>query len=345
MAGVAAACAIAATVVAAGVATAVVSKNASDKAADAQKKSVDQQNKLLGSLQPTKLDSIAQRFDKQRAQNRLEFQKQIDPELAALRQQGKEQLLEQAQAAPELAKSNQLAAQLFQEVKQQDPRLEALKQSLITQAQSDLNAGATLPPEFQAELVRSGLNTGAQAGIGFGTNQIGGPTARLLGIAGLNLEAQRKAEAQQLAGTAQNLTNARVNILATVFPKLRDLESVNRQDALTNFQIGDSTVPEVGLSGREAVNLELARKKSKAQLVQQKGDIASQQAVDKGKFTSAIIGSVASGVTSGVGAYGGGVGGGAAGIGSVAGVGDTGTYGTRTPQQQANFNYLQNYYQ
>ncbi len=340
MAGVAAACAVAATVVAAGVATAVVSKNAADKAAGAQKKGVEQQNQLLGSLRPERLDSIAQDFDKQRAQNRIAFQKEIDPELAALRTQGKEQLLAQAQKAPELEKSNQLAQTLFNETKQQDPRIEALKQSLITNAEKDLAAGATLPPEFQGELVRAGLNQGAQAGIGVGAPQIGGSTARLLGIAGIQLQQQRQQEAINATNAAQGITNARVNILASVFPKLRDLESVNRQDAVTNFQIGDSTLPEVGLSGREAVNLELARKKSKAALLQQGADIKAGQAISQGNFTSGLIGAGASGVTAGIGAYAG---------APAAAIGTQPAYGSnpaaRTPQQQQFFSYLQNGYE
>lgn len=355
MAGVVAAVCVAAVVVAAGVATAVVSKNASDKAADAQKKGIQQQNQLLGSLKPEKLDTIAQKYDKQRARNRLEFQKEIDPELAALRQKSKEQLLEQAVKPEETQKSNQLATTLFNEVKEQDPRIEALKQSLITGAEKDLAAGATLPPEFQAELVRAGLNQGGQAGIGYDKNTIGGGVARVLGAAGLQLQRARTQEAEELVTTAQGLTNARVNILATVFPKLRDLESVNRQDALTNFQVANNAIPEVGLTGREAVNAEISRKRGKAGLIQQGADVKSQQAIDQGKYTSAIIGSVASGVTAGYGAYSGGVSGGQmGGSGGGGGVnyaqyanaaGSTGTYGSRTPAQQQNYEILQNYYQ
>ena len=311
------AAAAAAVAAAAGAAAAAASKkSAADKSAHAQKQGVQQQNKLLSKTSPTRLNAIAQDFDKDRARNRLEFQKEIDPELAALRQKGKEQLLEQANSNPETRQSGLVAKELFNEVKQEDPRMEALKQSLITKAQQDIAAGANLPASFQGELVRAGLDTGSQAGFALDKEGIGGSVAKALGFAGIQLEQQRTEQAQQLAQSAQNITNSRVNILATVFPKLRDLESVNRQDALVNFQVGDSTVPEVGLTGREAVNIELAKTKAKGALLQKSADIKSQQATDKGEYNSALIGAGTGLVTGVLGAYTGGA-------GSIAGAGSS----------------------
>lgn len=313
---------IAAVVVAAGsAATAVVQKNAADKAAGAQKKGVEQQNQLLkGNMNPDKLNALATRFDKDRAKNRIEFQKELDPELAALRQKGKEELLAQAELDKTTTDSAKVAKELFNEVKQADPRMQALKESLITRAQADLDAGATLPPEYQAELVRAGLTQASQGGIGFDKSTIGGGVARALGSAGLQLAAARANEAQQLAQSAQNITNSRVNILATVFPKLRDLESVNRQDALVNFQVGDSALPQVGLTGQDAVNIQIAKTKAKGALLQKGADIKSQEAVNQGQYTGALIGAgtslVSNVLTSGAG-----------GSGSVAGAG-AGTWGT-----------------
>lgn len=314
---------IAAVVVAAGsAASAVVSKNAADKSAKAQKKGVEQQNQLLkNNMNPDKLNNLAQRFDKDRARNRIEFQKEIDPELAALRQKGKEELLAQANANPETRQSGLVAKELFNEVKEQDPRMQAIKDSLITRAQQELNAGATLPPEFQAELVRTGLNTGSQAGIGFDKSTIGGGVAQVLGAAGLQLKQARENQAVQLAGAAQNITNARVNILATVFPKLRDLESVNRQDALVNFQVADNALPQVGLTGQDAVNIQIAKTKAKGALLQKGADIKSQEAKDQGAYTSALIGAGTSLVSGVLGAY---TGGGAGAVVGAASKGNTG---------------------
>lgn len=327
---------VAAVVVAAGAAaTAVVQKNAADKATKAQKEGVEQQNKLLkGNMNPDKLNNLAQRFDKDRARNRIEFQKEIDPELAALRQKGKEELLAQANLDRTTTDSALVAKELFNEVKQADPRMEALKDSLITRAQESIDAGATLPPEFQAELVRAGLNEGAQAGIGFDKSTIGGGVARVLGSAGIQLQQAREQQAIELAGAAQNITNSRVNILATVFPKLRDLESVNRQDALVNFQVGDSTLPQVGLTGQDAVNIQIAKTRAKGALLQKSADIKAQGAIDQGQYTGALIGAGTSLVSGVLGAYGG--------SSSVAGAGAgtwgvSGQPGSSTPTTRSSF--------
>lgn len=185
--GLATALIVGAVVVAAGaVATASVQKHAADKAASAQKKAVSQQTRLVNkNMDPDRLNNLARRFDEDRAKRRLEFQKEIDPELAKLRELSKKQLLEGASVPKEQRQSNQLAKQLFEEVKQSDPRIEALKDSLITGAQKELAAGASLPPEFQAELMRAGLNQGSQAGIALDKNNVGGTQARLLGLAGV----------------------------------------------------------------------------------------------------------------------------------------------------------------
>ncbi len=305
--GVAAAVCAAVVVAAGAAASAVVSKNAADKSATAQKKGVEQQNNLLkGNMNPRRLNELAKDFDKDRARNRLEFQKEIDPELAALRQKGKEQLLANANENPETRQSGLVAKELFNEVKEQDPRMEALKQSLIARAQQDLDKGAELPPTFQAELVRAGLNQGSQAGIALDKEGIGGGVAKALGLAGVQLEQSRAQEAAQLAGRAQDITNSRVNILSTVFPKLRDLESVNRQDALVNFQVGDNAIPEVGLTGKDAVNIQIAKTKAQGALLQKSADIKSQQAKDSGAYTSSLIGAGTSLVSGVLGAYGGG---------------------------------------
>lgn len=331
--GVGVAAAVAGAVVAAGAAaSAVVKKNAADKAASAQKKGIEQQNQLLkGNMNPDKLNILATRFDEARAKNRIEFQKEIDPELAALRQKGKEELLAQANLNQETTQSGQVASELFRSVKEADPRMEALKDSLITKAQESINAGATLPPEYQAELVRAGLNEGSAAGIGLDKSTIGGGVARVLGAAGLQLEKQRQDQAVELANAAQGITNARVNILATVFPKLRDLESVNRQDALVNFQVGDNALPQVGLTGQDAVNIQIAKTRAKGALLQKSADVKAQQAVDSGQYTGALIGAGTSLVSSALGAYGGG-GGVSSAIGAGAGSwGTAGQPGSSTP--------------
>lgn len=286
------------------VGAAVVAKSSADKAAAAQKKALQRQGTLLQrELNPDKVNALAQRIDEERAKNRIEFQKQIDPELARLRSLSKEQLLQEAQTPVESRQSTQVANQLFKENVTADPRMEALKGALIDRATSELAAGATLPPEFQAELVRSGLNTGSQAGFKADQRTVGGTIARALGAGGLAIQQQRQNSAIQLTQEAQDIATTRTNILASIFPKIRDLEAANRNVAVQNFGLADTSLPEVGLSGTDAANLQLASVKANATLAAKRGDIASQQALAQGAFTSQLIGAAASGVSGALGAY------------------------------------------
>lgn len=346
--------AVAAIAVAAGAAaSAVVKKNAADKAAGIQKRAVTQQQTILKKkLDPTVLNELAQNADKERAQNRIALQKEIDPELAKLRQLGKEQLLANANIPEASKQSTQLANQLFQETKAQDPRLESLKNSILDSAQKEIDAGATLPPEFQAELVRSGLNTGSQAGISISRDSIGGGVARALGLGGIQLQQQRQQAAQQLAQTGQSIALARTNVLASIFPKLRDLETQQRMEAAQNFGVGEAALPESGLSGQDIVNLEVAKQKGLSNTLAANAQIRAQQAQNQAAYTSALIGAGTSAISGAAGGFGGGatstLGAGANMVGVGGGGGaqvDIGTFGSRTPAQQNNFNYLQSLYQ
>lgn len=338
---------------------------AAKKAGAAQKKALGEQEAILRrNLDPGALNRLAQTMDRERALSRRKLQEETDPELAKLRQFGKEELLKEFQRPEESRQSTQVARQLFQENISEDPRMAALKDSIIAKAQDDLDKGAELPAEFQAELVRTGLSTGAGSGIGVSRNQVGGVTSRLLGGAGIQLEAQRTAEAQQLASTAQNLTTSRANILSGIFPTVKAVEDAKLARAGAAFQIGESTLPQSGLSGSDAVNLEVARRNAQVAARGQRGVINAQLATAQGAANAAYIqaaGSLASGA---IGAYGAGALGGAGGAGAGSGIsympagsggyggaagtnfsyipqtgayGDVGMPGQRTPQQQALF--------
>lgn len=285
-------------------ASAYLKGQAAKKAGEAQKDALAEQEKILREkLDPAALNRLAQTMDRERAINRRKLQEEQDPELAKLRQLGKEQLLAEFSRDDNTRQSTQTANQLFRENITADPRMEALKDSIINKAQADLDKGATLPPEYQAELIRSGLGIGAGAGVGVSRNQVGGVTSRLLGSAGLQLEAQRTAEAQSLIGTANALTTSRANILSSIFPTIKATEDAKLARAAGAFQVGESTLPQAGLSGSDAVNLEIARRNAQVAARGQMGAINAQLATAAGNTNAAyaqIAGSVASGV---VGAY------------------------------------------
>lgn len=345
--------AIVAGVVVAGAAAAAAhsKKAAADKAAHAQKQAISKQEEILRrNLDPAALNRLAVTMDRERVLSRRKLQEETDPELANLRQYGKEELLKEFQRPSESLNSTKVGNQLFNENISEDPRMTALKDSIIAKAQDDLNKGATLPPEFQAELVRTGLSTGAGAGIGTSANQVGGVTSRLLGSAGIDLERQRTAEAQQLTNTAQNLTSSRASILSSIFPTVKAVEDAKIQRAGAAFQIGDATLPQSGLSGSDAVNLEVARRNAQIAAKGQRGVVNANQAIAAGNANAAYIQAAGSAVSGALGGIGGGAGG-AAGITKAAGptvtggatiptytglqMQDTGIPGQRTPRQQA----------
>jgi len=295
-------------------------RDAADDMLDTQKRALQLQRIILAKeLDPNRLDQIAVEYDTRQLERRQEFLQKYEPELYQLREASKQQLLAQATRTKGQDPSHILAGKLFNEVREEDPRLRAMKESLIDRAQEDINAGAKLSPEFQAELVRAGLDAGSQAGIGFSKGAIGGGVARVLGLAGEQLKQQRNAEAVNLTNAAQNLATARTNILASVFPKLRDLETADRNESVQNFLLTERNTPNVGLSGADAVNAHLTKTNARIGGIQQYSNIAqqrkmahSQERISIANDTANLIGDIAS-------VYGGGMGGMMGGMGGAAG--------------------------
>lgn len=289
--------------------SAYLKKKAGDKAAGAQMKALTGQKKILSEeLSFERINQAATDADRLRAQSRLALQKEIDPELAQVRQLGKEQLLAEA-SRPDASKgTTQVANKLVEENLQADPRLEALKDSIINRAQSELDSGATLPPEFQADLVRAGVTAGGQAGFRPESKTIGGSIARALGIGGEQLKQSRQDQAVKLAGAADGLQSSRASILASIFPTVKAMEDSRKADAAAAFGIGDATLPESGLTGREAANIQTNRGNTLLKIRGKQGDLKAQKALNAGEANSAYVGAATSFATSALGAYGGGAG-------------------------------------
>lgn len=286
-------------------ATAYVKKKSADKAATAQKNALKGQKKILqDELSFGRVNQAATDADRVRAENRLALQKEIDPELAQLRQLGKEKLLEEAERPAESLESTQIANALFRENVQEDPRLEALKSSIINRAQEEIAAGSTLPPSFQAELVRAGVQQGAQAGFATDARTVGGTIAKALGIGGEQLKIARENQAINLAGAVTNLDESRAQILGSIFPTVAASEQARKQNAAAAFAIGESTLPESGLTGREAAAIQTNRGNTLLKIRGQRGQISAQQAAAQGEATAAYIGAGASLAGGIAGAYG-----------------------------------------
>lgn len=293
--------------------SAYAKKKAADKGAKAQASALKGQKKILqDELSFERINQAATDADRVRAENRIALQKEIDPELAQLRQLGKEKLLAEAERPDASLESTQIASALFRENVKEDPRLEALKSSIINRAQEEIAAGSTLPPSFQAELVRAGVQQGAQAGFATDARTVGGTIARALGIGGEQLKIARENQAINLAGAATNLDESRAQILGSIFPTVAASEEARRRNSAAEFGIGDTTLLESGLTGREAASIQQNRGNTLLKIRGQRGQIAAQKAAAQGEATAAYIGAGASFATSALGAYGGGGGGGGA---------------------------------
>ncbi len=287
---------------------------AADKAAEAQKNALKGQKKILEEeLSYGKVNQQAVQAERQRAKDRIALQEEIDPELAQLRQLGKEQLLAQAKQPGASQQSVQVANQLFAEFQKPDQGIEHLKDQIISKAQEDLNRGATLPPEYQAELVRAGITAGSQAGLKTAQSTIGGKVTQALGAAGVNLEQQRTQEAAGLAGVANNLEQSRAKLLESIFPTISQSEATQRAVAASTFGIGEQTLPQAGLTGQEAANLQINKGNTLMKIRGKRGAISAQQALAHGEANAAYINAGSQFASSALGAYGGGGGG----IGSI----------------------------
>jgi hypothetical protein len=325
--GVATALVIAAAAVAAvgAAGAAYAKKNASDKAANAQQNALKGQKKILGEeLSRGRINQEALDAERDRARNRIALQEEIDPELAAMRKLGKQQLLEQSQLPNASKETVQVAKQLFQENIQPSAGLEKLKDQIIGRAQEKLAQGATLPPEFQAELVRAGVSQGAQAGLKPTQSTVGGRLYQALGSAGVALQAQREQQAAGLAQTATGLQESRARILESIFPTISNTETTARANAAATFGVGEETLPQAGLTGAEAANLQINRGNTLLKIRGKKGAVEAQRQLAAGEANAAYVKAGAQFASSALGAYsGGGGGGGGMNIGSMIGGGQS----------------------
>jgi hypothetical protein len=162
---------------------------------------------------------------------------------------------------------------------------------MIDQALEEMELGATLPNDVQAELVKAGLErTGSVTG-GATSKGLGGTINRqLIGKAALDLKAQRQQRAQDLAASAQNLDLARANILGNLFPALKQSQLGNIAATQSALASSSAEVPEAGLSGESVANIWLARVGATNQLAQEAANAAANQKIQMAEAINQGIG-------------------------------------------------------
>lgn len=228
-------------------------------ASKGQKKALMKQVKAVKSLEQVdiaRLKDLAATTDKENLANRLSAQKEVDPAMAALRAKGASGLLaglEADRAGGESA--NALSAASADEAdKSQDTS--GLIAQLIEQARQDLAAGATLPPELQGELVRSGLESATSDSLGSTGQGVAGTRIRtLLGGAGLALKQQRQQSAQAAVSTADALKSSRQQRLSQIVGLDQSIRQGKAGRSAAATGMGQSTLPGGGIEGSDAGNL------------------------------------------------------------------------------------------
>src|SRR6185436_7418143 len=277
------------------VVTGLIEKDAADRAYQTQKKGIQRQEALLkDEYDPNRINVLVNKYDKGFLQKRLELQKELDPELAQLRQQGKENLLQELGRDNSTRQSQQVANALFNENVKPNEAQERLKDKLFSEANAELQAGATLPPELQAELERAGVSGAAGSGFAIDKNAIGGTVAHAIGSEAVRLKQLRQNQAVQLGQAASGLQDERARILQNIFPTVQTAEQVAAARGATAFAIGNENLPSGGLTGREAASFDIQGKEGGRQLVGQRFDAKAQKTLRDAAFLNNAIGQISS---------------------------------------------------
>lgn len=276
-----------------GIANAVIGADAKRKAANQRLEAI----RAMENIDPQKAAQLALEADQTRFREQLKLQREEDPTMAAVREKGAAGLLSSFDT-PADKDAEALAKTMATEAGADQSSIEALKSKLIADARKDLEAGAELPPEFQAELLRSGFEQGAQAGFRPANTGGAARTARtLLGSGGLALKEQRRQSAVSSASAVADLNTARMNILSRVIPTLQSIGGEKQRRAGFAFALANDAVPEAGLSGAEVANVDLARIQQQNQKQSLIGNLNAEKTLGKGEMWSGILGSATLGAS------------------------------------------------
>jgi len=250
--------------------------NAIEDATNAQIKALERQREwVFQQLDPKKIGAKARAADVARAKARLELQGVIDPMLLQQRYDAQKAISDRLAGLTGDA-SDQVAAVAAQEAIRGVPGLDDIKARLIDSAMSELNAGATLPPDVQAELMQAGLErTGQMSGSATAGGPGGNILRELIGTAALKLKSDRQTRATQLAQAAQDMDAKRQAILGSLFPSLA-AQSLSKLGATQGILTQSNAMrPESGLGGSDIANLWLARVGATNKLDQRIADIGA----------------------------------------------------------------------
>jgi hypothetical protein len=300
------------------IAQGVIAMDAAKSAAAIQNNALDQIRQSISTqMSPDTLQGIATQGDIQRAQQQQKLFSQLFPDLASATTAAQKSLQAQSGEYGPNSQANQVGRAATSDALANLGATQQGQNQLIDAALAQLKAGATLPPDVEAQLVQSGLEASGMVTQNASGKGIGGQQIRtLLGTAGIQLQQQRQQQASGLLAQAQNLETQRQSVLQDLFPRLAQTQLAQTQGAESIFQTGQSAVPQAGLSGTQLANSWLQRIGALNQITAQQAGVNANQRLAEGQIWGNVIG----GVTGGVGSSGilSGIGGGGAGAGGVA---------------------------
>lgn len=290
--------------------------DATDSALDSMETALKKQK----SIDIDEMKRLASETDMARFREMLQFQGEADPQFAQLRNKGAAGLLRVLmQDATGQHLSDTAIKQMGEDLAGERESTQRLIDVLIERAEADLAAGATLPPEFQAELIQAGLERAGGRGESIeGRGAAGTEIRRLLGREGLALRGAREASALQSVSAAEALRARRASVLqdlAVLDNNLRGAKAIRAGGAVT---VGSQAMPAIGLTGADAVNLSLQNLNQENQNRLALGNIYAQKRLAEGAMYSGLLGSGTSAITSILGGMGGGGGGGGINLGAGA---------------------------
>jgi len=261
------------------------------EAAKIQAKAIAEAQKFVfKNLDPAVISGMATAADVENQKQRAALQAILDPALSQLRYQSQNQLLEQAGQIGQ-GPQDQLAQQAAMEAMAGGAPTQDLKTRLIDAALTELDAGATLPPDVQAELVQAGLERAGMVTGRAGPTGIGGTLIRQeVGQGALKLQADHQARAQSLIQSASNLEAQRQQILQGLFPALQAKDVSQNSMAQSGLLTSEGLRPEAGLSGSDIANIWLARVGATSQLQQQAGAVRAAGALGAAQAWAPAIG-------------------------------------------------------
>lgn len=278
----------------------------------ANKRAIAKQIDALRNMEqadPVALGKAATEGDKAQIKAGYDYQRENDPVMASIRDAAYQGMLKATQdlnagvgPAGEAIAAASAATQQASADMAGNSEFSKMISQLLTGAQEDLASGSTLSPEFQSELVRSGLEQGGAGGFSAGSGIVGRNVRGLFGQAGEALKTQRQQRATQAAGTAANLRTGTISNTLGAAGQLSNLGAQKVQQLAGAGATAESLVPRsIGISGDEVANLMLRNLSERNQRAGAIAQLEGAKDLNQASMWGGLIGSAQAGMNSLVG--------------------------------------------